>query len=88
MLPVGEWFEVTLRMTLDNQGGGLTEAYVNSELDLSIQGTNIAPEGLETLNQYPQLEVGLNCNVVGNPGSATVYEDDVRVVRLATADQE
>lgn len=88
VLPVGEWFQVTLRMTLDNQGRGLTEVYVNGELDLSIQGTNIAPEGLEALDRYSQLEVGINCNVVGNPGPTVVYVDDVQVVRLASASQE
>ncbi|RMH01736.1 MAG: hypothetical protein D6706_01455 [Chloroflexi bacterium] len=84
ILPAGEWFELTLRMTLDNQGRGLTEVYVNGELDSAIQGTNIAPEGLEALNKYPQLEVGINCNVVGNPDTAVLYVDDVRITRQIT----
>jgi hypothetical protein len=69
-------------MVLDNGGQGLTEVYVNGELDSRVEGTNIAPQGLEALNQYPQLEVGINCNIEGNPGPTTVYVDNVQVVRL------
>lgn len=82
ILPLEEWFEITLRMTLANQGEGLTEVYVNGELDSTIRGTNIAPEGLEALDKYPQVEIGITCNVAGNQGAATVFADDVQVIRL------
>lgn len=87
VLPFGEWFQVTLRMTLDNAGRGRTEVFVNGELDSSTLGTNIAPQGLESLNQYPQIEVGITCNNFRNAGPATVYVDEVQVLRTSFAEQ-
>ncbi|GAB4324344.1 MAG: hypothetical protein Kow0074_17240 [Candidatus Zixiibacteriota bacterium] len=82
VVPVGEWFELTLKMKLDNGGRGLTEVYVNGEIDSRVEGTNIAPQGLEALNQYPQIEAGITCNVMNNTDAATVYVDDVQIVQL------
>lgn len=83
-LPTGEWVEIALLMQLAHQGQGLTEVYVNGELDISVAGTNIAPEGLENMDRYPSLEIGITCNFVGNAGPTTIYTDDVRVTRIAT----
>ncbi len=79
-LPVGEWVEVVVRMELAGDESGVTEVYVNGELDLRVEGPNIAPPGMPQLDRYPQLEVGVNCNKVGNPGPATVHVDEARVL--------
>lgn len=77
----GQWFDITLRMTLDDDGQGVTEVWVDGQLDIRVVGTNISPEGLDDLDRYPKLELGANCNAVGGAGPVTVHVDDVRVVR-------
>lgn len=84
VLPVGEWFELTLRMQLANGGQGLTEVFVNGEPDSATPGTNIAPQGLEALERYPQIEVGITCNPVNNSQATTVYADDVKIMKLSS----
>lgn len=84
-LPIAEWFELTLRMDLANQAQGLTEVYINGMLDLSVIGTNIAPSGLASLDQYPSLELGVNCNYKANSSQAVVYVDEVQVLRISSS---
>lgn len=79
-LPLGEWVDIVVRMELAGDASGVTEVYVNGELDARVEGPNIAPPGFPELDRYPQLEVGVNCNRVGNSGPATVYVDDVQVL--------
>ncbi|RMH42671.1 MAG: hypothetical protein D6689_07450 [Deltaproteobacteria bacterium] len=80
-LPVDEWFDVTVHLVLGKREAGLTEVYVNGELELSIQGTNIAPDGMEDLSRYSGVELGITCNPSNSAAPVALLVDDVSIRR-------
>ncbi len=77
----GAWFRLTLHMVLGKGADGITEILVNDTLDTSVVGTNIAPDGMDFLDHYPQIQLGLTCLPASNQAPATAYVDDVVVER-------
>ncbi len=58
----GKWFKMTMRMTLGKDSAGLTQVYVDDELDSEVVGTTLMPDGLEVMDHHNSFQVGLTCN--------------------------
>ncbi len=80
-LPVGRWFTAGLRMRLGRGSEGLTEVLLDGRVEVSVQGTNLSPEGMANLTEYSGVEVGVTCNPTNSVEAATLYVDDVRIER-------
>lgn len=80
-LPAQTWFRLTLRLVLGKGRAGLTEIYLDDHLEISVAGTNIAPDGMEQLIRYSGVEVGITCNPTSSMQPVSLYLDDVVITR-------
>ena len=82
-LPLGQWFKLTVEMTLGSGSSGHTRVWINDDLDIDFIGTNIQPSGMSGLNHYNFFQVGLTANATGtDPGqysAVTIYVDNVLI---------
>ena len=82
-IPLGQWFKLTVEMTLGSGSSGHTRVWINDELDIDFIGTNIQPSSMPELNHYNFFQVGLTANATGTtPGeysALSIYVDDVLI---------
>lgn len=78
-VPLGKWFKLSWWIKLGAGSKGWTRIYLDDELLIAARGSTIHPEGLDRLDRYTTLQVGLTAN--GGLSETTIYVDDVRLDR-------
>ena len=83
-LPLGEWFKLTVEVTLGVNEAGRSRVWINEQLDIDEIGTNIKPDGYQGLDHYNFLQFGITGNATGEEPNGqytafTMYVDDVLI---------